>query len=251
MNNQELFDDACRTGDIATVDNFIKNRSKIKFYVPYFTHGFVEAVAAGQLDIVNLCITNRIHNWNTGIYRASEKGHIEIVNRIIEMCATRANNSDLYNSGLIGACKGGQLGIAILMIGMGANIFNGGLVEACSNGNFDIAVLMIEMGANEFESPLRIATRKGCTDITNLLRDQIQRGPIQRGPIQRENWSNHAKMENEDDCPICLNKMTTKENLIRHDLCGKFFHASCANRWLLGSHKTCPLCRGFGSRNEM
>ena len=57
-----------------------------------------------------------------------------------------ANN---WNMGLYRACDNGHLNIVNLMIELGANDWDGGLCYACMGGNLNIAKLMIEKGAND------------------------------------------------------------------------------------------------------
>ncbi len=53
-------------------------------------------------------------DWNWGLYRACEGGHMDIVELMIERGATN------WNWGLYGACEGGHMDIVKLMIERGA-----------------------------------------------------------------------------------------------------------------------------------
>ena len=50
---------------------------------------------------------------------------------------------------------------------------------------------------------------------------------------------------NEDNCPICLRKISKRgRTKIRLD-CGHEFHWRCVWKWVKQQKNTCPICRGF------
>ena len=53
-----------------------------------------------------------------------------------------------------------------------------------------------------------------------------------------EKHSLNCKLNDPDDCPICMEKLTYKTHL----QCGHCFHDDCIDTWL-SSNNTCPLCR--------
>ena len=53
-------------------------------------------------------------------------------------------------------------------------------------------------------------------------------------------------MAGTDDCPICLDALSTKENTAIEP-CGHYFHVDCIIRWFRTDHDECPQCRSFPS----
>lgn len=53
-----------------------------------------------------------------------------------------------------------------------------------------------------------------------------------------EHHLSNCKLNDPDDCPICMEKLNYKTHL----QCGHCFHDDCIDTWL-SSHNTCPLCR--------
>lgn len=45
---------------------------------------------------------------------------------------------------------------------------------------------------------------------------------------------------NDNECPICLNIITSKEKYITN--CNHMFHKECITEWILNTY-TCPICR--------
>ena len=74
------------------------------------------------------------------LYEACKEGNIEKVNDLIKQ------NANDWNSGLCGACIGGHLYLANLMINKGAN---NGLYGACYGGHLELVNLMINKGATK------------------------------------------------------------------------------------------------------
>ena len=52
---------------------------------------------------------------------------------------------DNWNWGMIRACEGGHIDIVKFMIEKGANNWNGGMVRACYGGHMDIVKFMEQM----------------------------------------------------------------------------------------------------------
>jgi hypothetical protein len=82
-----------------------------------------------------------------------------------EMCYYTHN----INHTLAGACQGGHIEIAKLMISKGATTFGWGLNEACIYGHFDIVKLMRKHGANNICLGLHFACVNNHREIAELL----------------------------------------------------------------------------------
>lgn len=89
---------------------------------------------------------------------------------IVDLVMSKDTN---WNNGLRGACMGGHLDIAELMISKGANNWNDGLYEACSEGHIDLAKLMMSKGgvmsSEQFWAALDAASKNGYLDIVMLF----------------------------------------------------------------------------------
>ena len=72
-----------------------------------------------------------------------------------------------------------------------------------------------------------------CVEITN----------DHAGKLQLTNTRKLAMgVEDDKECPICIQPIGPKENLITHLHCGHSLHTICANQWF-SVKKTCPMCR--------
>jgi hypothetical protein len=85
-----------------------------------------------------------------------------------ETCLNIPNASS--DRGLYGACAGGHIELAELMISRGATIFDGGLYNACYHGHEDIAQLMISLGANNLDRAFVGALRGGHRETINFIK---------------------------------------------------------------------------------
>ena len=84
-------------------------------------------------------------NVNSGLRYACRRGHIDLVQLMIDKGAT------IWNLGLEEACWGGHLDPAKLMIVKGATNWDRGLSEACKMRHLDLVQLMIEKGATNLK----------------------------------------------------------------------------------------------------
>jgi ankyrin repeat protein len=87
------------------------------------------------------CMSCPSGNVNAALYGACHGGHLELANLMISKGANK------FNWGLTGACRDDHLELANLMISKGANNFNSGLYNACRGGHHVLARLMISHGA--------------------------------------------------------------------------------------------------------
>jgi ankyrin repeat protein len=142
------------------------------------------------------------------------------------------------------------------------------LIRAIYNKKIPIALLLIKYGADinakgkYKDTPLIMATKRiSSLDFIKLL---IKLGADIRAKNENDRtalfyakgdildyllstlWSPCTKEEiNNNDCTICLEKLTDDDN-IKHTGLGHYFHKSCWKRWY-DVNKNCPLCRNsFG-----
>jgi hypothetical protein len=58
-----------------------------------------------------------------------------------------------------------------------------------------------------------------------------------------ENEKDEVDESEEDNCPICLDKMNNNNHIVTS--CGHHFHASCLIKHTLLCHNSCPCCRNI------
>ena len=88
-----------------------------------------------------------------------------LYNGINELCVNITN----INLGLMGACRGGHLTLAKVMIGRGATNVNFGLIGSCRGGHLDLAKLMLNLGATDFNAGLRSACINNQVTLAKLM----------------------------------------------------------------------------------
>ena len=139
--------DAVRYGHLKVVerllDLFCKCECRMTCFNCHSTLGFsiIEAAAGGNLDILNLFISDNYDasdnydvsdNYERAIVEAANHGHRHIVNRLLECCTYNRNSI------LLSAAKGGHRRIVRQMIKLGANNFKEAMTAAYGDGHVDI-----------------------------------------------------------------------------------------------------------------
>lgn len=94
---------------------------------------------------------------------ACRGGHLELAELMI------SKGAHCFEWGLASACEGGQLKLAELMISKGAKCFNWGLCDACKGGHVELAKLMISKGAINFNGGLSSACISGHLTLAELM----------------------------------------------------------------------------------
>lgn len=94
---------------------------------------------------------------------ACEGGHLALANLMI------AKGANEWNQALVTACRGGNLALANLMIEKGAHNWSRGLHEACEAGHLALANLLIAKGANDWNGGLQLACRCGNNALAKLM----------------------------------------------------------------------------------
>jgi len=118
------------------------NKKKVMFAI---TLGF-ENYALMNLDILHILVEddNLALAYNLGFGCS-----IEFLNWFTNKCTTDFFIFLNWNSGLAGACEGGNMEKVEFMIAKGATDWNCGLAQACKCGNMEIIKLMIAKGATD------------------------------------------------------------------------------------------------------
>ena len=123
------------------------------------TKGWMTKDITFDRNSITICKKNLLINLsqqkidiNDGLHGACQGGHLHLANLMIEKGATD------WNWGLQGACIGGYLHLANLMIEKGATDWNWGLDGGCSGGHLHLINLMIEKGATYCNWCLKIST---------------------------------------------------------------------------------------------
>jgi purine nucleoside permease len=94
---------------------------------------------------------------------ACRGGHLDLANLMI------ANGATNWDRGLREACRGGHLDLANLMIANGATNWNRGLHGACRGGHRTLVACMIGKGASTWNRGLWEACRHGHGDLVSLM----------------------------------------------------------------------------------
>ncbi len=87
----------------------------------------------------------------------------------------------------------------------------------------------------------------GNLDIYNSPSTPTAREELLNDPMV--NWTSCEPSELDDECKICLDKLTSSNN-IKHKDTNHTFHRSCLLQWYTSpGHGSCPICRQkFGTR---
>jgi len=110
---------------------------------------------------------------SSGLEGACEGGHVDIAQMMIDRDAN-------LEHGLLGACKGGHTDLIQFIIEKGRadedfdliDAVNSGLHGACEGGHKDLVQLMIDMGATCFHWGLFGACEGGHTDLAQMMIDK-------------------------------------------------------------------------------
>lgn len=175
---------ACRGGCIQNVKLMIKHGASD------WDNGMYEACFAGHAEITELMIDCGAKFTTKNIYHACRHGLIKIIKCMYTMCvgicygtclfeACKNNQMEVvnfllpristyyYNHGLEGACAGGHLNIAELMIQKGAANLESSLYAACVHDQIDAVKFMIAAGASDPHGRC-LRTRGFCNNIDVL-----------------------------------------------------------------------------------
>ena len=99
---------------------------------------------------------------STNIYVIARVGHGE-------MCEIDLDHTNARYYGFSGACAGGHVEIAKMMMLYGANSYDNGLIEACEAGHISMAALMLSHGAEYLNAGLEAACRGGSMPMVKFM----------------------------------------------------------------------------------
>ncbi len=108
-------------------------------------------------------------DWDEPMINLNNELYYCCLNGNLEKAINMGKNDVDYNQGLLGACVGGHLEIAKLMLEKGGKKLNLGLYHACVGGNIDIIELLISKGANRFNRGLAGACNSFNKKIALLM----------------------------------------------------------------------------------
>lgn len=120
--------------------------------------------------LINMLVTNGFGNFSIGLHGACHGGNVEAARLMIEKGATE------LLIGLALACEYGHIEVVHVLIENGVDFWNSGLRHACTGGHLDIAKLMIERGAHDINTGLCFACNggsKGCKSDRGIKQLQM------------------------------------------------------------------------------
>lgn len=106
-----------------------------------------------------------IFDWPSGLVGACKRGDLEIATKMIAAGGRVSDDSLMY------ACRSGSIALVDLMIRNGSAAWYYGLVGACQGGHEAIATLMIERCEVLNETHMEAACQYGHVNIIQLLRE--------------------------------------------------------------------------------
>lgn len=151
------------------IENVLRNIFNDPTYVIIDFLDFYDICIGGFYKQVVKYITSNQCDLNSGLSGACKGGNIDIVQLIIEE-ATKNNAKLDWNLGLHSACFGGHINIALLMTSYGANHW--GLYDACKGGHIKMINFLIEGGINDWDWGLVGACSGNHIDIIYLMIDK-------------------------------------------------------------------------------
>ena len=129
-------------------------------------------------SLLDECIFLPYNIQEHGIIRLIVDDYLEYRLSVVEGADTEKMNRGLgylhdtihdLNNGLCGACYGGHVKLAELMVFRGANYWNWGLHGACRGGHLKLAELMISKGADDWNHGLYGACEGDHLELVQLV----------------------------------------------------------------------------------
>lgn len=180
------------SNDITRVDGGIYHNRTV------FNMCLEGACIGGHINVVKFAIKNGAINYGTGMIRACQYNHIELVKMMMTYganhwdnflkfaCAGTSGGSEIidlmiqcgasnWDESLLVACKFGNIGHVKMMIQHGANLFNINdcFIEACVHNHTKIAKLLVDLGANDYNRGLTESIKNNNMELINLM---VQKG---------------------------------------------------------------------------
>ncbi len=135
---------ACKKGDVAEVEKFLNSGQNVDNYNIFGESCLPVAARAGHLDVVKLAVgkygadVNQRHfHRKSALHEAADKGHLEIVEYLLEHEADPNNTRMFLNPALHKAVRNGHVEVVEALLKHGADPFDHSL---WSESAFEIAV---------------------------------------------------------------------------------------------------------------
>lgn len=151
---------AAKGGFITLIQSLIDKDTKHELN---YNAGMVKAAEGGHIDIVKLMLKNGATDYNLTMRMAARKGHMNIIKLMLSEGAT------IYNEALKVAAGGGYMDIVKLMLDLGANNIDDGLEYAAAGGHMNIVRLMLDLGATRYSIALISAMQMGHNDVADFI----------------------------------------------------------------------------------
>lgn len=125
-------------------------------------------VAENGYDILLLPLLSTMYEFNRAMVVAASKGHVEIVNLMLQNGATQ------YNYAMANAATGGHIAIVELMLELGANNYNDAMANAAYGGHIEIIRLMLERGADNYIESIINARLYRHMNVVDLIESYLK-----------------------------------------------------------------------------
>ena len=181
ITTEKEFVAACSIGDVLSISRCVIDSHWVYQY-------FGIPCAKGYLELVKLLINKGVNKWDYALYCACNEGHMEIAKLLI----TKGTKSSVYyeldeddnlwldkaldeddnldfHYAMKGACLGGHLELAQLMIDHGANDWNSALYHSCEGGSHKVVDLLIRKGADNWNNGLWGACAGGHKELVEAM----------------------------------------------------------------------------------
>lgn len=160
------FEFAVQNGLIKSIIDLVEDRENNLSWEDVLISGaFWNSAIAVQLSMEK----NPNMDLKKAFIRACYAGSLEVVQIFV------IRGVKMFNTGLISACEGGNVGygrqidVIKFMVRNGANDFNWGLICACEVGFFEAAQLMLQEGADDISWALLVACKNERPDMVRLI----------------------------------------------------------------------------------
>lgn len=165
---------ACGSGNLNLAALIVNICTQMKTLVIDWDECLTNACESGNMEIVELCITNGATNWNYGLQGACLSGNIEIVKYIASKGATNFDNNCMRGAGICGNVE-----IVNYLMKNGATNYDQCIAGACEKGkkvHMEIIELMINKGITNWYHTIICAhnqfsdsVHKDCMEIIKFL----------------------------------------------------------------------------------
>jgi ankyrin repeat protein len=144
----------------------LSHRKRAALSKSYLNMALQGACEGGHSQLAQDIIERGADDLSMPLYKACWYGHRDVVELLIRYVA----DVSVYDYGLKGACRNGEVELVQLMIEQGTTDWTRGLTGACKGGHVELARDMIERGATVRKRHLRYACdEKGDLETIQLI----------------------------------------------------------------------------------